>query len=835
MINNNTLNSQSQVSAFAPVKSDKTFIKSDHFKTSDIELYFERVIGKKQLEANQTIRLTYDSYRYDSDANGHIMGGVFTYKRQIASTQDLLKFMDHHTDNKNIPDDIKNQIGYSMSASVYECDPAVEAAPGLNAMSYTQSFVFDIDSRVDADRKSDRYAFNNASPASKMAAAAYLTGLINQMLSKSDGLEWYLIPAYVYETGGGLQLIFKYTDNVKEKDASLILGILKQTLNDALELYKDHFKFYMKDILGVRPVYFEIDFSTFDVTHTQRIGGTRNPKKTYAGAVAKELPLIISKESIASIITNYKDEFVQYSEDVYIEYQHNHEFKLSIANDEEKSKLGATQDKADYDLTVTAQIAKTILLSIKYHDLAIKHYKDIYYSLLDPKIYEQYKLRFNELHRLRLEGKPVDQYTYEYYSMFLRNIIIPINNLIVDCKLATDKYTSENNVNSKIMDPSNIGTYELLSKLTPYQQYLIFKSRLKGEIKGAKYHKFLCPFHDEQNTPSLALYHYGATLPKNDCPNNKNLYLYDYHDGASYDVVSFLMALYEKEMGKPASKSDILNEIALEHNITLNKSDRKLFNDAEIASKAEDLVNLVDVENYIYYRKANKSKDCIIREYEDGTFVKFDGTRMMSDHVLESYLNVHNVNQEFRQTFHDSFCNKILKNRFEKFIPNKPHEFQEKKNSYVNLWVPGKAYKEVHEAAESLERMDVETAIEMVKATLPTSWIFLNQLTQKGSLPYFVNWLACVANYKVMPVLPILTSVQGTGKNVFVTEWLNYYLNQEYVNIATSEKIQSNFNAFMETSSMIVLDEGDFSKSKEVDQLKMLTGNDRITVEKRSR
>ena len=64
-------------------------------------------------------------------------------------------------------------------------------------------------------------------------------------------------------------------------------------------------------------------------------------------------------------------------------------------------------------------------------------------------------------------------------------------------------------------------------------------------------------------------------------------------------------------------------------------------------------------------------------------------------------------------------------------------------------------------------------------------------------------------------------------------EWLNYYLNQEYVNVVTSEKIQSNFNAFMETSSMIVLDEGDFSKSKEVDQLKFLTGNDRITVEKK--
>ena len=102
MTNNNNqniinaqLNSTSQASALAPVKNDKSFSKNDHFKTSDIELYFQRVIGKKQLDENQTIRLTYDSYRYDADSNGHIMGGVFTYKRQISSVSDLLKFMDY--------------------------------------------------------------------------------------------------------------------------------------------------------------------------------------------------------------------------------------------------------------------------------------------------------------------------------------------------------------------------------------------------------------------------------------------------------------------------------------------------------------------------------------------------------------------------------------------------------------------------------------------------------------------------------------------------------------------------------------------------------------------
>ena len=833
--NNNTINSTTQASALAPVKSDKTFSKSDHFKTSDIELYFQRVIGKKQLEANQTIRLTYDSYRYDADSNGHIMGGVFTYKRQISSVNDLLKFMDHHTDNKNIPDDIKNQIGYSMSASVYESDPAVEEAPGISSMLYTQSFVFDIDSRVGTDRKSDRYAFNNADYESKVAATTHLIGVINTMLAQDNTMDWFLIPSYVYETGGGLQLIFKYTDNLTEKEASLLLGTLKQMLTDTLEKQKYNFKFYMRDILGLRPVYFEIDFSTFDVTHTQRIGGTRNPKKMYAGAVAQELIFDYkSNDGLEKIKSDYKRVFAESAEDIYFDYQAANELKLQGAETEDERKaVGATMDLSHFITNKIDHVNKAIVNANLAATKAAAYYSKIYYSLIPNDTFREYQNNFAAIKQLKDSGRPYDQYTYEYYDHFLQYVVIPVKALLFDCKLAIDKFSSESSVNSKIMDPSNIGTYEMLSKLTPYQQFQIFRSRLKGELPGSKYHKYLCPFHDEHKTPSLGLYHYGAITPKNDCPNNKNLYLYDYHDGKSYDVVSFLMALYELETGQPASKTEILNEIALENNISLNKGDRKVINEAEISSKAEDLISLVDTEGYIYYRKANKSKDCIIREYEDGTFVKFDGTRMMSDHVLESYLNVTNVNQEFRQIFHDSFCNKILKNRFEKFIPNKPHEFSEKKNSYVNLWVPGRAYKEVHELAESISEMDVETAIEVIKSTLPTSWLFLNQLTQKGSLEYFVNWLACVAQYNVMPVLPIITSVQGTGKGVFVNEWLNYYLNQEYVNVVTSEKIQSNFNAFMETSSMIVLDEGDFSKSKEVDQLKFLTGNDRITVEKK--
>ena len=79
---------------------------------------------------------------------------------------------------------------------------------------------------------------------------------------------------------------------------------LKGILNDSLATHnggKNSFKFFMQDIMGVRPVYFEIDFSTFDTTHTQRIGGTRNPKKLYSGAVAKEIIIDLDNRDLNTI------------------------------------------------------------------------------------------------------------------------------------------------------------------------------------------------------------------------------------------------------------------------------------------------------------------------------------------------------------------------------------------------------------------------------------------------------------------------------------------------------------------------------------------------------
>jgi len=842
-----TLDQNTQVSAFAPASTNKTFEIGSHFNIADIKLYFERVLGKKQLNDDETIRITFDSYSWSDTLKDYDIGGVLTSKEQLKSVDEVINFMALHTcpenrtgkDKRNISDELKNKLGYSISASTYKYIGPDENgnlnAPGLATMISTQTFVLDLDARVSSERTSARYAFNNATLETKQAAAGYLIGLINTMLTDNNSMDWYLVPSYVYETGGGLQFLFKFTNNLSKDDATQIYTTLKHTLEDVLEKYKNSFKFYMQDILGVRPVYFEIDFSTFDVTHTQRIGGTRNPKKMYAGAMAKELPLNFkNREDITTIIENYSDAFKNNSEELYLEYKANFDYRMMGAiTPEAKAEIGLMIDKATYDDRIIKYSSALILNSYNFYIKATHHYNKIYYSQIPREDYATYVNTFNMLVEAKAQNKQVDQFVYEYYDMLLQNLYIPSESLLVDCKLITNKHTSENSVNSNIMDPANIGVYELLSKLTPYQQLQIFKSKLKGEVTGSKYNKYLCPFHEETNTPSLAIYHLGATSPKNDVPANKNLYVYDYHDGKSYDVVTFIEALYLKERGEPVARGTILNEIALDYNITLTKSDRKLFNEAETASKVEDLIALIDTDNYMYYRKANKSKDCIIREFEDGTYVTFDGTKMMAEHVLESYLKVQNVNHEFKNSFHDIFCNKILKNRFEKFKPNYPHEFVERKNSYVNLWVPGKAYKEVHEMAEDIPFMDISTAIELIKVTLPTSWIFLNQLTQKGSLEYFVNWLACVAQYKVMPTLPIITSVQGTGKNVFVREWLEYYLNNEYVNIATSEKIQSNFNAFMETSSMIVLDEGDFSRSKEVDQLKYLTGNDKVTVEKK--
>jgi hypothetical protein len=106
-------------------------------------------------------------------------------------------------------------------------------------------------------------------------------------------------------------------------------------------------------------------------------------------------------------------------------------------------------------------------------------------------------------------------------------------------------------------------------------------------------------------------------------------------------------------------------------------------------------------------------------------------------------------------------------------------------------------------------------------------------MVQNGDLRWFINWLSGVSKAKTMPTVPVFFGVQGAGKNLFVNTVMDFYLNNEYIRVVSGDRIMQQFNAMLESTSLLVLDEGDFSTGKEVDQLKLLTGNDKILIEKK--
>ncbi len=325
-----------------------------------------------------------------------------------------------------------------------------------------------------------------------------------------------------------------------------------------------------------------------------------------------------------------------------------------------------------------------------------------------------------------------------------------------------------------------------------------------------------CPFHDESHA-SFAIY-------KNE--NGKTI-LMDFHDNETYNIVTFWMKY------KDVDKNTAINQLVSKTGITFTGKESKSLQKVLEKSSVEDLIKEIDRDTFIYYRLATKQKSCIVRHIESGESFMFDGSKMLADHVLDNQLKQKGLDPEFRAIFHIAFCENILMDAFEEFCPGMPSHFTRDFIQFVNTWIPGKNYKEVHKLASNFVEMDIDSALGLIKSNTPWMHKFLLQITQKGNLKYFMNWLASSAQFRVMPILPIMTSNFGTGKNVFVEEVLNFYFNQEYVHVMSADRVQSQFNSQLETCSMLVLDEGEFSKSKEVDNLKFLTGNNSLMVERK--
>ena len=347
---------------------------------------------------------------------------------------------------------------------------------------------------------------------------------------------------------------------------------------------------------------------------------------------------------------------------------------------------------------------------------------------------------------------------------------------------------------------------------------------IKGDVNlgptSGNLTKLYCPFHQESN-PSMAFY----------CNELFDVFK-DFHDDTVYSFITF----WEKLYGVP--KSDAISQISEKAGVQLSKGERKEFQNLELTEIVDELLNRVDQETFVYYRLASKNRVCIARNIDTGEPYIFDGPKMLATHILTNQLHVCDAEEHLVQEFAKRFQERVLIDAFEEFAPGKPTIFDKEFIKFVNLWVPSKRYKEVHIRANEIksqvpEKFNIEETIELLKRKTPWSYKYLLQVVQNGDLAWFINWLAANAAFETVPTVPVVFGVQGAGKNLFVTAVMDYYLNNEYVKVVSGDRMMQQFNSILETTSLLVLDEGDFSNGKEIDQLKLLTGNDKILIEKK--
>jgi hypothetical protein len=362
--------------------------------------------------------------------------------------------------------------------------------------------------------------------------------------------------------------------------------------------------------------------------------------------------------------------------------------------------------------------------------------------------------------------------------------------------------------------------YDLLHKLKQNNINIVdlIRDRVTiGPISGNLV-RLYCPFHEERN-PSMALY-----------VNELFDVFKDFHDDKSYNLITFWENLFQ------VPKSTAITQISERAGIPLAKGERKDFQNLELAEVIDELMRRIDVDNFVYYRLANKNRTCVVRHIDSGEAFIFDGPKMLATHVLSNQLGINDVDQTFVKDFAERFQEIILIDAFEEFYPGRNTIFQKQFIKFVNLWVPSKRYQKVHERAAEIEidkPFSLEEAIALIKRKAPWTYKYILQMVQNGDLTWFMNWLSGVSKFKTMPVVPVIFGVPGAGKNLFVNTVLDFYLNNEYVKVVSGDRIMQQFNSMLESSSLIVLDEGDFSTGKEVDQLKLLTGNDKILIEKK--
>ena len=751
----------------------------------EINKYWVSIFSKEELEEDETARIVFQAKlkkKYIDPNSDKKHSILLTEATQIRSATDVFNYM-----ALKINDLPKYDCGVSIGSSIFKYTGEVDErtqkvkAPSINTFKSAEVIVLDIDAHIHDSK--ERYPIYKLDKMHQTLVFISSYNILSKYL-KDAGFN-AIKPHFYMVSGGGIQIAFKFDKVLSKSEATTIYSELKNIFK------KDRFNLIIKkyDSIEFEKIDLDIDATFADISHTQRMAGIPNQKYDYIPSLTETMEAITD------------DDF-------------------SNIFDFESPTFNA-----------------------KIHNI---------HRILFTQIFDAYSN--DEIRRKKLEEyfKSILQ-TFLQWSMDPSGVDNYINSerLFIEAKMKT--YDSSNDI-KPVSQPQKAGISEYT--VTQKASKDILKVLHKGEIPLSKffpsfefqdcgtYYKTHCPFHEEK-TPSMAFY------------QNTGIFK-DFHDSKSYNIVEMYQAI--NNLTPSQAILETMEIAGLKVNKELEKASQKEEIEAVILEKLNELNQ--DGFEFVYYRLSNNSRKIIARDITTGESFSFDKLEILTSHILKNRLNLSDVEDLVKKIFDDLFEKKVLIDAFEEFYPGKETTYTRGQMSFVNMWVPSKNYKKVHERAENQikefkaieeyaeankkditeldgfariekDKIVLPDAIKHLQETCPYTYLYIQQMTQKGNLPWFINWMASTAQFQIVPTIPVVYGIGGAGKNLFINTIMEWYLNSEYVKVFNADRLMSNFNSSLETCSLLVLDEGDFSSSSQMDQLKLITGNDKIAIERK--
>ena len=747
------------------------------FNESLIKQHWMTLIGTPMLLENETVRLVIMPSATSSLMKaGKVVTGGWADTLQIRSPEELIRRM---TEMQGT--DVPGSVGFALSAGVYNYIP--NKSPGISSLKYIQNLIIDVDAHPHEATK-DRFNLTVVRPDYLKYSAIITLNYINDLLF-ANGIP-PVTPVYTAMTGGGFQYGVRFDKALDSDDAKKVFDAFGSVLgmNHANALSKVEEQNQN-----------EVDEKVIDKAQLEQ---EQNKAALLNNTIeASDLDVIKKKKGISVKVKSFFGEwFTPFMEldNTFKDISHAQRVPGTI------NQKYASFAYIDNDL-----------VSGKDLDEMVMTFEQEIYS--DPLMNDDLKNKF-VIHYKRV----VQLFKTTILNKNPDNLIIPQPSESIKALSGIIQYA-----NSK----ERVQGIEFIT-LTEAEKQILTALGAKEMVKevlndlgidivkdSSSYIACRSPFRTDSK-PSLAVY-----------LNHNRANIKDFTEEKYYNLITLWM-----EVNK-VTKTEAIESMAYKYNIKIDKSDKRELAKLQTSESVFDLIKLVNTQDFVYYRLADATKRCIIKNIKTGKSRTFDGYKTLADHILMYQLGIKNPEEEYRKAFEEACLQYVIIDAFEDFLPGGQKVYEEDYIQHVNIWSTSDNYLKCWAESESLAEMNVEEAIDLIKEVCPTIYIYLLQITQKGDLAYFVNWLNTLAKFHYGPVIPIFTSVEGAGKNLFANKILAPYINKNYIATVNGNAIQSNFNSFMGHTNLIIADEGDFTGSREFDQLKMLSGNDTVRVEKK--